>query len=199
MDWITPQNWWLAFCILFAAGMFEYLFPPVPGDSAMLFGFFLVGRGDLPLWLAFSAAFAGSTLGAVLAYRVGYRLGRRYFFLRSRGGAGSVRQRLEGWFSRYGARIVAVNRFLPGVRAFFLFLAGMKRLPFLPVVVYATISNLGFLLMFAFLGTRIGEAWEDVQDGFRAGFLVFGTLLLASLVTWALMMIRLRREPVAEA
>ena len=48
MQWLGPHNMWLAFGVLFAAGMFEYLFPPVPGDTTMLLGFFLVGRGDLP-------------------------------------------------------------------------------------------------------------------------------------------------------
>lgn len=199
IQWIGPQNWWLAFVVLFMAGMLEYLFPPVPGDSTMLFGFFLVGRGDLPLWLALTATLAGSTTGALLAYRIGYRLGGRYFFLRRSARTGPIRARLERWFDRYGARIVIVNRFLPGVRAFFLFLAGTRRLPLGPVLAYATISNLGLLLMFAYLGTRLGEAWEDVERGFRAAFLGLGILLLAGLLTWLVLVLRPRREPVVES
>ena len=199
MQWIGPQNWWLAFVVLFAAGMFEYLFPPVPGDSTMLFGFFLVGRGDLPLWLAFSATLAGSSLGALLAYRIGYRLGGRYFFLRQSRRAGSVRATLDRWFERYGARVVVVNRFLPGVRAFFLYLAGMRRLPIGQVLVYATLSNLGLLIMFAFLGTRLGEAWDQVEKGFRLAFLSLGFTMLVGLGVWLVMVLRQRREPITES
>jgi membrane-associated protein len=199
MEWIGPHNWWLAFCVLFAAGLFEYLFPPVPGDTTMLFGFFLVGRGDLPLWLAFGAAFAGSTAGALLAYRIGYRLGGRYFFLRSSARTGSMRARLDGWFNRYGARVVVVNRFLPGVRAFFLFLAGMRRLPLGQVLLYSTLSNLGLLLMFAFVGTRLGSVWENVERGFKAAFLGLGVLFLAGLLTWLVLFVRQRRESAAGA
>lgn len=198
MQWIGPHNAWLAFTVLFAAGLLEYLFPPVPGDSTMLFGFFLVGRGDLPLWLAFGAALAGSTAGALLAYRIGYRVGGRYFFLARSARAGSVRATLERWFERYGARIVVVNRFLPGVRAFFLFLAGMRRLPLGQVMLYASISNLGLLLMFAFLGTRLGQAWDEVERGFRAAFLGLGLLLLAGLLGWVVMVLRQRGERVSE-
>lgn len=198
MQWIGPHNAWLAFTVLFAAGLLEYLFPPVPGDSTMLFGFFLVGRGDLPLWLAFGAALAGSTTGALLAYRIGYRVGGRYFFLARSARAGSVRATLERWFERYGARIVVVNRFLPGVRAFFLFLAGMRRLPLGQVMLYASISNLGLLLMFAFLGTRLGQAWDEVERGFRAAFLGLGLLLLAGLLGWVVMVLRQRGERVSE-
>ena len=198
MHWIGPHNWGLAFGVLFAAGMFEYLFPPVPGDTLMLFGFFMVGRGDLPLWLAFGAALAGSSAGAFLAYRLGYRLGGRYFFLRRSARTGSMVARLERWFARYGARVVVVNRFLPGVRAFFLFLAGMRRLPLGPVMLYATLSNLGLLVMFAFLGMRLGEVWSDVERGFRAAFLLLGVTFLGGLVTWLVMVLRQRGEPLTE-
>lgn len=198
MQWLTPHNIWLAFCVLFAAGMFEYLFPPVPGDTTMLLGFFLVGRGDLPLWLAFSATFAGSTVGAFLAYRIGLRFGKRYFFLRRSKRTGWMRQTLERWFDRHGPRVLAVNRFLPGVRGFFLFLAGMRRLPLAQVLFYCTLSNLGLLLLLAFLGTQLGENWDHVQQSFRTVFLGVGLLLLGGVLTWLILVIRQRRQPMAE-
>ncbi len=198
MQWLGPHNFWLAFWVLFAAGMFEYLFPPVPGDTTMLLGFFLVGRGDLPLWLAFGATFAGSTVGAFLAYRIGVRFGKRYFFLRRSKRASRMRETLERWFDRHGPRVLAVNRFLPGVRAFFLFLAGMRRLPLPQVLFYCTLSNLGLLLLFAFLGTQLGENWDYVQKSFRTVFLGVGFLLLGGVLTWLILVIRQRREPVAE-
>ncbi len=196
IQWVGPQHLWLAFGVIFMAGMLEYLFPPVPGDSTMLFGFFLVGRGDLSLWLAFSAAFAGSSAGALLAYRIGYRLGGRYFFLRRSARTGPVSRTLERWFDRYGARILVVNRFLPGIRAFFLFMAGMRRLPLGQSLLYATVSNLGLLLMFAFLGTRLGSSWKQVERGFRVAFWGLGAMLLAGLVFWVVMVLRQRRDPV---
>lgn len=198
MQWLGPHNMWLVFGVLFAAGMFEYLFPPVPGDTTMLLGFFLVGRGDLPLWLAFSSAFAGSTAGAFLAYQIGLRFGKRYFFLRRSRRTGRMRETLERWFDRHGARVLVVNRFLPGVRAFFLFLAGMRRLPLAQVLFYCTLSNLGLLLLFAFLGTQLGENWDYVQQSFRTVFLGVGFLLLGGVLTWLILVIRQRREPVAE-
>ena len=42
------------------AGLGEYLLPPLPGDTLMLFGFFLAGRGDLPLAAVVAAAMLGS-------------------------------------------------------------------------------------------------------------------------------------------
>jgi membrane protein DedA with SNARE-associated domain len=197
MQWLGPQNIALAFCVLFAAGMFEYLFPPVPGDTTMLLGFFLVGRGDLPLWLAFSATLAGSTLGAFLAYRIGLRFGKGYFFLRRSRRTSRMREILERWFDRHGPRVVVVNRFLPGVRAFFLFLAGMRRLPHGQVLFYCTISNVALLGLLAFLGTQLGENWGYVRQSFRTVFLGIGILLLGGVFTWLVLVIRQRRERLA--
>ncbi|MEE9219003.1 MAG: DedA family protein [Acidobacteriota bacterium] len=199
MHWIGPENVWLAFAVLFMAGLLEYLFPPVPGDTTMLLGFFLVGRGELPLWLAFSACFLGCTVGALLAYGLGARLGQKYFFLRRSRRAGSMRAVLERWFDRYGARVLMVNRFLPGVRAFFLFLAGMRRLPLGEVLLYCTISNLALLILFAFLGTQLGENWQHVRSSFRSIFLGAGLLLLGGVITWLVIVLRQRREPLAES
>jgi membrane protein DedA with SNARE-associated domain len=55
--------------------------------------------------------------------------------------------------SRYGARILVVNRFLPGIRAFFLFLAGMRRLPLGQSLLYGTLSNLGLFSRFVGMTT----------------------------------------------
>ena len=78
---LQHDNMWLGIALVAFAGMAEYIFPPFPGDSLMLFGFFLAGRGDLPLAGVFGGAFLGSLVGAELAYQLGARLGGSYFFL----------------------------------------------------------------------------------------------------------------------
>ncbi|PYT13883.1 MAG: hypothetical protein DMF51_09770 [Acidobacteria bacterium] len=101
----------------------EYVFPPSPGDSTMLFAFFLAGRGTMSLPAVAAAALSGSILGAMTAYAIGARLGRSYFFLRSAWARAEL-ARIERWYARHGARFLLINRFLPGVRGFFLYAAG---------------------------------------------------------------------------
>ena len=157
---------WEALVIVFLLAWLEYVFPPVPGDSTMLFGFFLSGSGALSFPAVFLAALSGSVLGALTAYRLGTRLGRTYFFLKS-AWAREELDKVERWFGRFGPRLLAVNRFIPGVRGFFLYAAGIGRMEARGVVIYSSLSNVLWVAVLAWGGTGLGSTWEDVRVVFR--------------------------------
>ena len=168
----------------------EYVFPPVPGDSTMLFACFLAGTGVTPMAPVAGAALAGSVLGALTAYAAGRRLGRSYFFLRSAWARHEL-ERLERGFARYGERLLAVNRFLPGVRAFFLYAAGIGRLRPRAVLIYSTISNVLWVALIAWAGTSLGGSWDEVEHVFRR--YLWGVAIVATLYV-ALTIAKLRRR-----
>ncbi len=172
----------------------EYVFPPSPGDSTMLFAFFLAGRGTMSLPAVAAAALSGSILGAMTAYAIGARLGRSYFFLRSAWARAEL-ARIERWYARHGARFLLINRFLPGVRGFFLYAAGITRLGAGAVLIHSTVSNLLWILLLAWGGTSLGSTWEEVRVVFRR--YVWGiALFLAVYVVLAVVRARRRSAPV---
>ena len=140
----------------------EYIVPPVPGDSTMLFACFLAATGTLPWSGVLAACFGGSVAGAAAAYAIGARLGHAYFFLRSAWARHEL-QRLEHGFGRHGTRLLAVNRLLPGIRAVFLYAAGIGRLGWRPVMVYSTLSNAIWIGLIAWGGRSLGATWEQVS------------------------------------
>jgi membrane protein DedA with SNARE-associated domain len=144
----------------------EYVFPPAPGDSVMLLACFLAGTGSLPKTGTIAACLLGSVLGSFTAYYAGVKLGHSYFFLRSSWARHEL-ERLERGFARFGARLLAVNRFLPGIRGVFLYGAGIGRVPFRDVALYATLSNVLWVMLIAWAGTSLGSSWEDVERIFR--------------------------------
>jgi membrane protein DedA with SNARE-associated domain len=157
---------WEALLLVFLLAWLEYVFPPVPGDSTMLFGFFLAGSGALSFPAVVLAALSGSVLGALTAYRLGARLGRTYFFLKSAWARDEL-AKVERWFGRFGPRLLAVNRFLPGVRGFFLYAAGIGRMEARGVVIYSSLSNALWVAVLAWGGTGLGSSWEEVRLVFR--------------------------------
>jgi len=172
----------------------EYVFPPSPGDSTMLFAFFLAGRGTMSLPAVAAAALSGSILGAMTAYAIGARLGRSYFFLRSAWARAEL-ARIERWYARHGARFLLINRFLPGVRGFFLYAAGITRLGAGAVLIHSTVSNLLWILLLAWGGTSLGSTWEEVRVVFRR--YVWGiALFLVVYVVLAVVRARRRSAPV---
>ena len=163
---VMAAHAWTGLGLIFLFAWLEYVFPPVPGDSTMLFGFFLAGAGVEPFPLVAAAAISGSVLGAATAYAVGARLGRTYFFLRS-AWAREELSRLERWFARFGPRLLLINRFLPGLRGFFLYAAGIGRVRLSSVLIYSTVSNLLWVALLAWAGTSLGTSWEEVRLVFR--------------------------------
>ena len=175
------------------AAVMEYLLPPFPGDTLMLLGFFLAGRGELPFAGVLAAALAGSLIGAEAAYRLGSRLGRSYFFLRRSRFTATALPTLERYLARFGTGLLLVNRFLPVLRGFFLYAAGMGKMPRRNTFLCANASNLAWILLIAWVGHRFGTSWDRLQEIFRAYTGVIGLILLAY-VAFTLVRYRIRRK-----
>jgi membrane protein DedA with SNARE-associated domain len=169
---------WAGLLLLALMAFLEYIVPPVPGDSTMLFACFLAATGTLPWTGVISACLGGSVAGASAAYAIGARLGHSYFFLRSAWARHEL-QRLERAFHRHGTRLLAVNRLLPGVRAVFLYAAGIGRLGWRPVLVYSSLSNAIWVGLIAWGGRSLGATWEQVSVLFRR--YVWGVGIVTSL------------------
>jgi membrane protein DedA with SNARE-associated domain len=185
---------WAGLLLVVLLAWLEYVFPPAPGDSTMLFACFLAANGALPLPAVLAACLGGSVLGAATAYAIGARLGRAYFFLRSEWARAEL-LRLEHAFGRYGPRLLAVNRFLPGLRGLFLYGAGIGRLGWRPVMIYSTLSNVLWILLIAWAGTSLGESWEEVWQAFRRYVWIIG---IGTAAYVAASIIRMRRRRRAE-
>ena len=87
-----------------------------------------------------------------------------------------------------------MNRFLPVLRGFFLYAAGMGRMSRARTFLWANLSNLAWILLIAWVGRRFGSSWEHLQEVFRAYTGVIGVVLLAY-VAATLVRSRLRRPP----
>jgi membrane protein DedA with SNARE-associated domain len=183
----------LGILLVALAGLGEYLFPPLPGDTLMLFGFFLAGHGDLPFAGVFLAALAGSVAGAEVSYWLGMRFGHSYFFIRRSRIAKHALPTLERYFARFGVGMILVNRFLPVLRGFFLFAAGMGNMPRMATFLCATASNLAWILLIAWVGNRFGTSWERLQGIFRTYAGILGVLFLAY-ASFTFIRYRLRRK-----
>ncbi len=176
------------------AGLGEYLFPPLPGDTLMLFGFFLAGRGELPFAGTLGAALGGSMLGAWAAYELGSRMGHSYYFLRRSRLTATTLPVLERYLARFGVILLLINRFLPVLRGFFLYAAGMGRMRRAATLLAANLSNLAWVLLIAWVGHRFGSSWERLQEAFRTYAWFIGILLSIYVAVTVLVSRRQRRK-----
>ena len=104
---------------------------PVPSEAIMLYGGFLVARGQESLFWIIAAGVAGNVVGSWIAYWVGYAKGReralRFHWLHITEKRLAIADR---WFERWGSWAVLVSRCLPIVRTFISLPAGVARMPF---------------------------------------------------------------------
>jgi len=150
---------WVLLVLFLAAGI-EYLFPPFPGDSITLLGGVLVAARAWNPILVLATTTAGSVLGAMADYAIGAWiqrhpqswLGRRLASPKLTRAVQAVEQR----FTRHGVAIIAVNRFMPGIRALFFVAAGYSGMPWRRVLAWGAISAALWNLLIIAVGMLLG-------------------------------------------
>ncbi len=166
LDFLSLGQSWVGVVVLFLSSLVEYVFPPFPGDTVTLFGAFLAAHRGWSIWVVGVACTAGSVAGALIDYGIGYRLRERPG-VRLSGRLQRAQQRVAPIlekFRRYGAVYVALNRFLPGIRALFFVAAGMAGLSWRQVIFWGTVSAVVWNALIISVGFAVGKNWDRLLE-----------------------------------
>lgn len=154
---------------------------PLPEETLLVFSGFLVSAGKLDYWPTLLVCYLGSVTAMTAAYWIGRTLG--YAFLERYGkrlGMGyAVYKKTEDWFNRIGKWALPVGYFIPGVRQFTAYFAGMTRLPFSSFMLYTYAGGLFWSLLFVTVGWQLGERWEEVFALLSRNLAIFFLTVLA--------------------
>jgi membrane protein DedA with SNARE-associated domain len=143
----------------------ENIFPPIPGDTIIVFGAFLVGTERLDFFGVYIVTTLGSVSGFMSLFWVGSLLGRRFFIERNyRFFKAQKIIRAEGWYRRHGYLLMLLNRFIPGGRSVISIVGGISRLSVFKVALFALLSSCTWNLIWIRLGYELGSKWETVRD-----------------------------------
>jgi membrane protein DedA with SNARE-associated domain len=193
VDILTQVPWYWVLVIAFATTFVENIFPPSPGDSILLFTGTLMGLGVVGFPELLLASSIGSSLGFAVMYQIGFKFdkavmnsGKFKFISRD------ALIKVEGWFQKYGYKVIVVNRFLSGTRAVISFFAGMSKLNFWHTITLATISSLIWNSLIIYLGSKFGNNWQTIDYYMSLyGKIIFPIVILIVLffvVKWILSM-----------
>lgn len=154
---------WLVFLTVFLASYIENIFPPIPGDTILIFGAYLVGRGNLSFSMALITTLLGSVMGFMTLYMVGFKYGRGFMYSKQQTWfSPKSLERVERLFTRWGYGVVFINRFLAGLRSVVGLFSGIGKLKVWKVVLLSTASSLLWNGTLIWLGSSIGENWEQI-------------------------------------
>ena len=191
LNFITENENVLGYAVLFVSSFIEYVFPPFPGDTVTLFGAFLIAVRKWSYVAVFCSVTAGSIIGASLDYLIGKKLGKKSGKeeapdLFCKGSAVLTEEKyryIKEKFDKYGASVIILNRFMPGIRAFFFVVAGMTGMKFFPVQFFNLISVILWNLLIIQVGFLVGDNWEGLLNIFSLYSKIVGIMLLLLVIS----------------
>src|SRR6266540_5084458 len=157
--WIS-QNGYPAIFFLLVLGIVGL---PVPDETLLTFTGYLVFANHLHLFPAYLSAAGGSICGITISYLLGRTFGLallnkygRYIHLSE----ARINQAHQ-WFEHAGRWGLTFGYFIPGVRHFTAYAAGMSYLEFHIFALFAYAGALVWAATFITLGYFLGERWQE--------------------------------------
>lgn len=165
IDFVGAHNNPLGWAVICLSALIEYLFPPFPGDTVTLFGAFLITARGWSFVAVFTSVMLGSVGGAWLDFRFGVWLKRRQVANPDKPSRTRVQiDKLVERFKRHGEVYIVLNRFVPGVRAFFFVAAGMAGLRVRWVLIWAAVSAALWNLLLIAVGSTVGANFDKLVE-----------------------------------
>ena len=175
-----PWTYGVLFMIIFAeTGL--VVTPFLPGDSLLFAAGAICARDGSGLnvhslsLLLFVAAVLGDTLNYWIGSKVGPAVFKRedsLFFKKKN------LERAHAFFEKYGGRAIILARFVPIVRTFVPFVAGVGSMSYRQFVVYNVVGGFIWIYSFMYLGYAFGNL-PVVQKNFK--LIIVGIIVLSVL------------------
>ncbi|REK12241.1 MAG: hypothetical protein DWQ37_12620 [Planctomycetota bacterium] len=207
IDWIKwliglaePENlrtlvnlagpWWVGYLILFAiifseTGLLVGFF--LPGDSLLFAAGLLSSQGVFNAGLLIVLLSVAAVVGDAVNYALGHQLGQRVF---EKGYLRFVKHShlmaAKEFYERHGGKAIILARFVPLVRTFTPFVAGVAKMTYPQFLLYNVLGGIGWVTSMTLCGYFLGQIpW--IRDNFETVVII---IVLVSVLPVALGMFR---------
>ncbi|MED0872756.1 DedA family protein [Bacillus mobilis] len=182
MEWIHELFQQYGYYVVLVGLLLEYIALPFPGEPTLAYAGFLSHQGDLSLTILILLSFIGTSVGMTFQYFLGNKLGMpfiqkygKYVFLTPK-----KINLTKMWFDKYGYFLIFIAFFIPGVRHFTGYFAGIINLPFRRFAMTIYSGALFWVSFFLIGGYWLGENLDAIFQILRQHIwkLLFGIIII---------------------
>ena len=147
----------ILFLVIFAeTGL--VVFPFLPGDSILFIAGTVVATADLNVHVLVAVLLAAAILGDTVNYSVGHYIGPKVFERPdSRWFRKKHLHRTQAFYEKYGGVTIIIGRFVPIIRTFAPFLAGVAGMRYHRFLMYNIIGAVGWICSLVYAGYLFGN------------------------------------------
>ncbi|CAM4050111.1 alkaline phosphatase [Bacillus manliponensis] len=182
MEWVYELFQQYGYYVVLVGLLLEYIALPFPGEPTLTYAGYLAHIGELQLPLLIVLSFLGTSIGMTIQFFLGNKLGMP--FVQKYGKYVFITQKkidlTRIWFDRYGYFLVFIGFFIPGVRHFTGYFAGIINLPFRRFAIAVYSGSLFWVTFFLLAGYWLGENLEEITALLHAnaGKFIFGFVVI---------------------
>ncbi len=187
---VGPWTYVILFGIVFAeTGL--VVAPFLPGDSLLFVAGTLAGAGHLNIIIAYLSLLIAAILGDTVNYWIGHKLGPKVFAREnSKIFKKEYLEKTREFYEKHGGKTIILARFLPIIRTFAPFVAGVGKMHYDTFLFYNVTGALLWVTSFTFAGYFFGGL-PFIQDNFH--YAVVG-IILVSLIPMVIEYINYHKE-----
>jgi membrane-associated protein len=181
---LAAQHSVLVFVVLFGIIFAEtglVVTPFLPGDSLLFIAGAVAGSGEMNVHLLAFVLWCAAVLGDSTNYWIGRYVGPLAFERKHKGLLGRALkpeyfEKTQRYYDKYGGFTLVIGRFIPIVRTFAPFLAGITRMRYLRFLSYSVPGGAAWIAGFIYAGYLFGNI-EWVKT--NLSYIVVGIVLVS--------------------
>jgi membrane-associated protein len=181
------------YALLFAIIFMEtglVITPFLPGDSLLFAAGTFAAKGWLNIWILLIVCSAAAILGDTVNYWIGHFIGPKAFSGETRFMKKEYLDRTHAFYEKHGGKTIILARFIPIIRTFAPFVAGIGAMTYSHFITYNVIGGIAWVALFTLGGYFVGSI-PFVQNNFE---LVVIAIILISVLPMVFEFLRERAK-----